>query len=403
MHKEALLVAKAIISCSTCGPSSAHRPPPPVTQTLSHTHTQHHPDAHAEKVARSLLRAATDRALQRPNTYVVLDYMAGIKGYRYELWCMVRERATRCALLHCVVPRDVVETWRDTASSKDGMPSPTPPGCPSPPSSSIYQPHTPSIFDDLWTRFEVPDTRNRWDRPLFEVDPRNGPLLARTVHAVVATLRGTRVVVVDDAVDDAVGLDDMVPPALDEGSLLGDGDGDALSVGVSVGNGAGVDDGAAGVQTHADVQTLPMQGLHIGEHTTTNHTAATIAAATNTPAAVTNTPAAATNTPAAATNTPAAATNTPAAATNTPAAAFVPATRALRPTIATTRQLASDTNRRTMIDSATQAVIRAVCDAQVRVCGGGVAGVNVVYVWCCLYAHGDVCFVFDGFCYWHIR
>lgn len=153
---------------------------------------------------------------------------------------MARERATRCALLHCVVPRDAVETWRaghatlstDAATTPTSPPSPKPPPpSPSPSSTPLplapYQPHHAAIFDDLWSRFEVPDTRNRWDRPLFEVDPRNAQLLQRTIQAAVATLRGTRVVVVEDVevgVGDELGAGGAVQGAAPPAALHGEGD-----------------------------------------------------------------------------------------------------------------------------------------------------------------------------------
>lgn len=31
--------------------------------------------------------------------------------------------------------------------------------------------YTPAIFDDLTTRFERPDSKNRWDSPLFTLRP----------------------------------------------------------------------------------------------------------------------------------------------------------------------------------------------------------------------------------------
>lgn len=161
---------------------------------------------------------------------VLLDYMCGIKGYRYELWCMARERATRCALLHCTVPRDTAEAWRQAALDAAQT-------------DTTYTPHHHEVFDDLWQRFEVPDTRNRWDRPLIEVDPRDADATRAAVAAAVAALLGR-------------------------------------------------------------------------EHATQD--------------------------------------------------VAVPSTTALKPTVATSRQLPTDTTRRTMIDRATQAVVQHVMDAQVR-------------------------------------
>ena len=31
------------------------------------------------------------------------------------------------------------------------------------------QAYSAAVFEDLWGRFEAPDVRSRWDRPLFRV------------------------------------------------------------------------------------------------------------------------------------------------------------------------------------------------------------------------------------------
>ena len=56
-----------------------------------------------ESRARAAYMSAVRRALA-PNTIVIADGGAGmnIKGYRYELWCAVRELGLRCATVSCI-------------------------------------------------------------------------------------------------------------------------------------------------------------------------------------------------------------------------------------------------------------------------------------------------------------
>ena len=51
-------------------------------------------DARAEKNTRGLLKATVERALYRDGPVVVLDAGNGIKGYRYELWCLARHQSS---------------------------------------------------------------------------------------------------------------------------------------------------------------------------------------------------------------------------------------------------------------------------------------------------------------------
>ena len=45
-------------------------------------------NGHVEKNTRGLLKATVDRSLHKDGPVVIVDACNGIKGYRYELWCM---------------------------------------------------------------------------------------------------------------------------------------------------------------------------------------------------------------------------------------------------------------------------------------------------------------------------
>ncbi|EFN54627.1 hypothetical protein CHLNCDRAFT_11683, partial [Chlorella variabilis] len=103
-------------------------------------------DAASEKVARGTLLSAMDRCLTR-SRIVIFDTHNNIKGYRYQLWCIARQAATRYCLVHVDTPPDTCRQWnqqRDAAGA-----------------------YSEAIFEDLACRFERPDSRNRWDSPLF--------------------------------------------------------------------------------------------------------------------------------------------------------------------------------------------------------------------------------------------
>ncbi|CAN1314038.1 Protein KTI12 homolog [Linum perenne] len=82
----------------------------------------------AEKNLRGVLRSEVDRSVSK-DSIIIVDSLNSIKGYRYELWCLARRKE------------------KGEAAYVD------------------------AIFDDLARRFERPDSRNRWDSPLFELHP----------------------------------------------------------------------------------------------------------------------------------------------------------------------------------------------------------------------------------------
>lgn len=107
-------------------------------------------DPKAEKMARASLKSEVERMLT-PETVVIMDSPNYIKGYRYELYCLSKHLETP----HCVV---LCDTAAETAKSWNTARPP----------NETYSPH---VFDALVMRFEAPDSRNRWDFPLFVVYP----------------------------------------------------------------------------------------------------------------------------------------------------------------------------------------------------------------------------------------
>ncbi|KAK4403102.1 protein KTI12 [Sesamum angolense] len=106
----------------------------------------------AEKNLRGVLRSEVDRSLSRDNI-IIVDSLNSIKGYRYELWCLARAAGTRYCVVHCDVEESYCRQWNEERRNR---------------SEPAYD---DKIFDDLVRRFERPDSRNRWDSPLFELLP----------------------------------------------------------------------------------------------------------------------------------------------------------------------------------------------------------------------------------------
>ena len=69
-------------------------------------------------------------------------------------------------MVHCDVPTATAKEWNLARDS-----------------STAY---SENVFDDLASRFERPDAKNRWDKPLFTIKPQQGDLLAQTQPIISA-------------------------------------------------------------------------------------------------------------------------------------------------------------------------------------------------------------------------
>ncbi|XP_053432455.1 protein KTI12 homolog [Nycticebus coucang] len=185
-------------------------------------------DSGREKALRGSLRAAVERRLSRQDV-VILDSLNYIKGFRYELYCLARAARTPLCLVYCVRPcgpsgglqvagagenrgRDGSVSWRPRFE-EGGRPQAAGAGAPrelraagsvvnrraqaegpkelepeetgtrdSPQSENSSEPlptstfYPPELVEALTLRFEAPDSRNRWDRPLFTLVGLEEPL-----------------------------------------------------------------------------------------------------------------------------------------------------------------------------------------------------------------------------------
>jgi hypothetical protein len=63
---------------------------------------------------------SVERALYRDGPAVILDSGNGIKGYRYELWCIARAAGVRFCLVHCDAPPEDARRWNAARGSGGG-------------------------------------------------------------------------------------------------------------------------------------------------------------------------------------------------------------------------------------------------------------------------------------------
>jgi protein KTI12 len=133
-------------------------------------------DSQSEKITRGALKSAFDRAVATAtsnettgsktktssSTLIILDSTNYIKGYRYELYCI--SKAANCS--HCVVwclnSVETVQEWN--SARRKGSPD-----------NSLDRPmetYSDELLQALILRYEPPDERNRWDRPLYCIDMR---------------------------------------------------------------------------------------------------------------------------------------------------------------------------------------------------------------------------------------
>ncbi|XP_051776315.1 protein KTI12 homolog [Erpetoichthys calabaricus] len=105
-------------------------------------------DSQKEKNLRGVLKSEVERKITKDDV-VILDSLNYIKGYRYELFCLIKHAQTPHCLVYCLTSADISSTWNSIREKE--------------------KQYKQEILDSLIMRFESPDSRNRWDSPLFTV------------------------------------------------------------------------------------------------------------------------------------------------------------------------------------------------------------------------------------------
>jgi len=103
-----------------------------------------------EKEIRGQLRSEVQKRLNQTDV-VILDAANYIKGYRYELYCLSKANKTTYCVIECIISQE--KAWAFNLKKEDE-----------------FQ-YSQDVFDGLCMRYEAPDSRNRWDSPLFSLQP----------------------------------------------------------------------------------------------------------------------------------------------------------------------------------------------------------------------------------------
>ncbi|XP_029802231.1 protein KTI12 homolog [Suricata suricatta] len=195
-------------------------------------------DSAREKALRGALRAAVERRLSRHDV-VILDSINYIKGFRYELYCLARAARTPLCLVYCVRPgglsggppvadgvdhqgQNISMSWRPRTEERGrplaagtrvlrepqavdsvvsgrthlqereqeetrapDLPTPVIPEFDTDAKRMASAFYSPELMEALTQRFEAPDSRNRWDRPLFTLVGLEEPLPLAEIWAAL--------------------------------------------------------------------------------------------------------------------------------------------------------------------------------------------------------------------------
>ncbi|KAB8232563.1 hypothetical protein ETB97_008186 [Aspergillus alliaceus] len=136
------------------------------------THDASHPrtvydNARTEKEARGVAYTRARRMLAK-DSFVILDGMNYIKGYRYQLWCEAKALGTTCCVVHvgtpidqCIANNEARMNHTQSESQSQNTNTDT---------TTNQEPAYPAdLLHNLIFRYEEPSTHSRWDKPLFTV------------------------------------------------------------------------------------------------------------------------------------------------------------------------------------------------------------------------------------------
>ncbi|KAE8145174.1 chromatin associated protein KTI12 [Aspergillus avenaceus] len=153
---------------------------PPTRQfkvTVVPTHDSSHPrtvydHARTEKETRGVAYTRARRALGK-DSFVILDGMNYIKGWRYQLWCEAKALGTSCCVVHVGTPIDQCvanneerikkeqEKEQNQGEKQDETEKKE--------TQTEEDAYPPELLNNLIFRYEEPSTHSRWDKPLFTV------------------------------------------------------------------------------------------------------------------------------------------------------------------------------------------------------------------------------------------
>lgn len=117
-----------------------------------HTKSACYKDSQAEKKTRAALKSTFDRTVSASDgsSLIILDSLNYIKGYRYELFCISKAAKERHGILWILNDTETIKKWNNERAESERF--------------------TEAQLEELILRYEPPDSRNRWDQPLYRLD-----------------------------------------------------------------------------------------------------------------------------------------------------------------------------------------------------------------------------------------
>ena len=141
------------------------------------TLTQCYATTAAEKQTRGAVKAAFDRAVadasaceKKEKVLIVLDSLNYIKGFRYELHCISKAAGQQHGVIWVLNSLQVAKEWNQQRRRQQQQQQ----------NDNMDLCYSDELMDELMQRYEPPDERNRWDKPLYKMDmrPPDSKLLA---------------------------------------------------------------------------------------------------------------------------------------------------------------------------------------------------------------------------------
>lgn len=105
-------------------------------------------NSRVEKEIRGIIKTEVLRKMG-PDVLLILDGLNYIKGFRYELYCASKSSKSTTCTVNC--EPGPARAWEYNLSKADG------------------EQYSKEVFDGLIQRYEDPDSRNRWDSPMFTI------------------------------------------------------------------------------------------------------------------------------------------------------------------------------------------------------------------------------------------
>ncbi|CAB9523221.1 Protein KTI12 [Seminavis robusta] len=144
------------------------------------TKAQCYLNSHNEKKTRGALKTCFDQAVvggsaskaanegqteKHQQQLVILDSLNYIKGFRYELHCISKSAGRQHGVIWVLNSMDLAKEWNQKRNQQQQQSE----------AANSDKPHyyySDATIDELILRYEPPDERNRWDKPLYKVDMR---------------------------------------------------------------------------------------------------------------------------------------------------------------------------------------------------------------------------------------